>query len=59
LKVPKHENFELAFFTLSDPPFWVGELVAEAKNRFFYQFTPDLYGFFIACIFLSLAKIVF
>jgi hypothetical protein len=33
LKVPKRENFELAFFTLSDP-IWEGDLGTEAKNRF-------------------------
>jgi hypothetical protein len=43
--VPKPENFELAFFALSDPT-WVVDLGTEAKNRFFYQFTPpDFDGF--------------
>ncbi len=31
LKVPKRENFDLVFFTLSEP-MWVGDLGTEAKN---------------------------
>jgi hypothetical protein len=34
LKVPKLENFELAFFTLNNP-IWVVGLGTEAKNDFF------------------------
>jgi hypothetical protein len=34
LKVPKRENFSLAFFTLSEP-IWVGDLGIAKKNRFF------------------------
>jgi hypothetical protein len=33
-KVPKHENFSLAFFALSEP-IWVGDLGTEPKNPFF------------------------
>ncbi len=39
LKVPKRENFSLAFFALSKP-IWVCDRVWE-KNRFFYQMIPD------------------
>jgi hypothetical protein len=47
VKVPKHENFELAFFTLSDR-IWVDDLGTEAKVVFFYYyyFGPDFDGFF-------------
>jgi hypothetical protein len=44
LKVPKRENFELAFFTLNDP-IWVVGLGTEAKNEFFFHFGPDFDGF--------------
>jgi hypothetical protein len=46
----KPENFELAFFTLSDP-IWVGDLGSEAKKSIFYHFAPDFDGFwfFTAC----------
>jgi hypothetical protein len=37
VKVPKHENFKLAFLTLSDS-IWVGDLGTEAKCRFFFFF---------------------
>ncbi len=33
-KVPKRENFSLAFFTLSEP-IWVGDLGIAKKIRFF------------------------
>ncbi len=40
VKVPKPENFELAFFTLSDST-WVGDLGTEAKNGFLdFGFLP-------------------
>ncbi len=35
LKVPKRENFSLAFFALSEP-IWVCDLGSGKKNRFFY-----------------------
>ncbi len=35
LKVLNHENFELAFFTLSDT-IWIGDFGTEPKNRIFY-----------------------
>jgi hypothetical protein len=38
--VPKRENFDHGFFTLSDP-FWVGDLGTEANYGFFYHFGPD------------------
>ena len=41
LKVPKRENFSLAFFALSEP-IWVCDLGSGEKNRFFYQMIPDL-----------------
>ncbi len=44
LKVPKHENFSLAFFALSEP-IWVCDLGTGEKNRIFYQLTPDFDGF--------------
>ena len=34
LKVPKCENCELAFFTLSDT-IWIGDIATEPKNGFF------------------------
>ncbi len=40
LKVPKRENFSLAFFALSEPT-WVCDLGSGKKNRIFYQMTPD------------------
>jgi hypothetical protein len=40
LKVPKRENFSLAFFALSKP-IWVCDLGSGKKNRFFYQMIPD------------------
>ncbi len=44
LKVPKRENFSLAFFALSEP-IWVCELGTGDKNRIFYRLTPDFDGF--------------
>jgi hypothetical protein len=43
LKVPKRENFSLAFFALSEP-IWVCDLESGKKNRFFYQMIPDFEG---------------
>jgi hypothetical protein len=43
LKVPKRENFLLAFFALSEPT-WVCDLGSGEKNRIFYQMTPDFEG---------------
>jgi hypothetical protein len=37
VKLPKPENFELAFFTLSDST-WVGDLGTEEKMDFFSSF---------------------
>ncbi len=44
LKVPKRENFSLAFFALNEP-IWVCDLGTGEKNRIFYQLTPDFDGF--------------
>jgi hypothetical protein len=44
LKVPKRENFSLAFFALSEP-IWVCELGTGEKNQIFYRLTPDFDGF--------------
>jgi hypothetical protein len=43
LKVPKRENFLLAFFALSEP-IWVCDLGSGEKNRFFYQMIPYVEG---------------
>jgi len=43
LKVPKRENFSIAFFALSEP-IWVCDLGSGEKNRIFYQITPDFEG---------------
>jgi hypothetical protein len=43
LKVPKRENFSLAFFALSEPT-WVCDLGSGEKNRIFYQMIPDFEG---------------
>jgi hypothetical protein len=43
LKVPKRENFSLAFFALSEP-IWVCDLGSGKKNRFFYQMITDFEG---------------
>ncbi len=44
LKVPKRENFSLAFFALSEL-IWVCEIGTGEKNRIFYRLTPDFDGF--------------
>jgi hypothetical protein len=44
LKVPKRENFSLAFFALNKP-IWVCDLGTGEKNRIFYQLIPDFDGF--------------
>ncbi len=44
LKVPKSENFSLAFFALSEP-IWVCDLGNGEKNRILYQLIPDFDGF--------------
>jgi hypothetical protein len=44
LKVPKRENFSLAFIALSEPV-WVCDLGTGEKNRNFYQLTPDFDSF--------------
>ncbi len=43
LKVPKHENFLLAFFALSKPT-WVCDLGSGKKSRIFYQMIADFEG---------------
>jgi hypothetical protein len=47
--VPKHENFSIAFFALSEP-IWVCDVGTGKKIEFFYRFTPDFdgFGFFAA-----------
>jgi hypothetical protein len=49
LKVPKHENFSIAFFALSEP-IWVCDVGTAKKIEFFYRLTPDFdgFGFFAA-----------
>ncbi len=44
LKVPKHENFSIAFFALSEP-IWVCDVGTAKKIEFFYRLTPDFNGF--------------
>ncbi len=46
LKVPKRENFSLAFFALSKP-IWVCDLRSGEKNRFFIKWSliSKVYGF--------------
>jgi hypothetical protein len=43
LKVPKRENFSLAFFALSEPT-CVCDLGSGEKNRIFYQMASDFEG---------------
>ncbi len=43
LKVPKHENFSIAFFALSEP-IWVCDVGTAKKSNFF----SDGFGFFDA-----------
>jgi hypothetical protein len=47
--VPKHENFLIAFFALSEP-IWVCDVGTAKKIKFFYRLTPDFdgFGFFAA-----------
>jgi hypothetical protein len=47
--VPKHENFSIAFFALSEP-IWVCDEGTAKKIEFFYRLTPDFdgFGFFAA-----------
>jgi hypothetical protein len=49
LKVPKRENFLLAFFALSEP-IWVGDLGTKPQKIFFSHLTPDFdrFWFFAA-----------
>ncbi len=49
LKVPKHENFSIAFFALSEP-IWVCDVGTAKKIEFFYRLSPDfdVFGFFAA-----------
>jgi hypothetical protein len=42
--MPKHENFSLAFFALSEP-IWVGDLGSDKKKTFFYHLIPAFDGF--------------
>jgi hypothetical protein len=44
LKVPKRENFSLAFFAQSEPT-WVCDLGSGEKNQIFYEMTPVFDGF--------------
>ncbi len=44
LKVPKHENFSIAFFALSKP-IWVCDVGTAKKIKIFYRLTPDFDGF--------------
>jgi hypothetical protein len=43
LKVPKRENFSLAFFALGEPT-WVCDLGSAKKSRIFYQMISDFEG---------------
>ena len=44
LKVPKRENFSIAFFAPSEPV-WVCDVGTAKKIEFFYRLTPDFDGF--------------
>jgi hypothetical protein len=44
LKVPKRENFSLAFFALSEP-IWECDLGTGEKNQIFYQFFNGFWCF--------------
>jgi hypothetical protein len=48
-KVPKHENFSIAFFALSEP-IWVCDVGTAKEIEFLYRLTPDFdgFGFFAA-----------
>ncbi len=49
LKVPKRENFSLAFFALSEP-IWAYDVETAEKIEIFYQLTADfdVFWFFAA-----------
>ncbi len=42
-KVPKRENFSIAFFAQSEP-IWTCDVGTSKKIKFFYQLTPDIDG---------------
>jgi hypothetical protein len=44
LKVPKRENFSIAFFAQSEP-IWICDVGTSKKIEFFSQLTPDFDGF--------------
>ena len=44
LKVPKRENFSMAFFAQSEP-IWICDVGTSKKIEFFSQLTPDFDGF--------------
>ncbi len=44
LKVPKRENFSIAFFAQSEP-IWICDVETSKKIEFFSQLTPDFDGF--------------
>jgi hypothetical protein len=46
LKVPKRENFSIAFFAQSEP-IWICDVGTSKTIEFFYQLTPDFVGFWI------------
>ncbi len=43
LKVPKRENFSIAFFAQSEP-IWICDVGTSKKIEFFSQLTPDFDG---------------
>ncbi len=51
MQVPKHENFSLAFFTLSEP-FWVCDLETRKKTNVFIKW-PCFRWFLVFCRILS------
>jgi hypothetical protein len=44
LKVPKRENFSIAFFAQSEP-IWICDVGTSKKIEFYYQLIPDFDGF--------------
>ncbi len=52
LKVPKCENFSIAFFAQSEP-IWICDVGTSKKIEFFSQLTPDFDGFLVLCRILS------
>ncbi len=52
LKVPKRENFSLAFFAQSEPT-WVCDLGSGEKNRVFLSNDPCFRWFLVFCRILS------